>query len=204
MSDKQSASIDFFFDFASPYAYIAAPRLAALAEQHDRVLRWRPFLLWTVMKARNMPAPLENPAKAAYLTNDMARSARFFGMPYRFPKHFPTSAHLPCRAFYWAESLRPDLAPALAQRLFEAYFVRGIDPRDAEAVAAEAEALGFARGDCMTALRDETWKEALRQAGLAAEAAGVFGSPFVIIGEESFFGADRLPQIERWLAEGGF
>jgi 2-hydroxychromene-2-carboxylate isomerase len=204
MSDKNAGPIEFYFDFASPYAYIAAPRLIDLAQKHGRVLHWRPFLLWTVMKARNLPAPLDNAAKAAYLTNDMARSARFLGMPYVFPKHFPTSAHLPCRAFYWVESTRPDLAPALAQRLFEAYFVRGIDPRDAQAVAAEAEALGLSRSDCLAALQADAWKEALRQAGLAAEAAGVFGSPFVIIDGEAFFGADRLPQIERWLEEGGF
>lgn len=200
-----SAAIDFYCDFASPYAYFAAPRLSELARRHGRALRWRPILLWTVLQAQGIATPLASKARSDYLINDMARSARFYGMPYRFPSHFPTSTHLAARGYYWVEQTAPDRAAAYGMAMFEAYFVHDINPRDPEAVADAAAKAGINdRAGLLAAMQDDRWKAALKAAGDAATSAGVCGSPFTMIDGEGFFGADRLPQIERWLAENGF
>ncbi|RJF87223.1 2-hydroxychromene-2-carboxylate isomerase [Oleomonas cavernae] len=186
------APIEFFFDFASPYAYFAAQGLEEIAARHGRTVRWRPILLWTVLRSLGLPPPMESKAKGDYMRLDMDRSARFHGRRFRFPTNFPTSAHLPARAFYWLEAQDPEAAKAFARKAFTAFFVDDIDFKDAAAVA------GI--GVDETALKDEAATQALRAAGLEAESRGVYGSPFIFVDGEPFFGADRLPQIEWRLA----
>lgn len=186
--------IEFFFDFASPYAYFAADRLAQIAARHGRAVRWRPILLWTVLKTLGLPPPMETQAKGDYLHLDMARSARFHARPFRFPTHFPTSAHLPARAFYWLEARDQARAEAFIRQVFTAFFVDDIDLRDTGAVARLA-------GIEEAQLKDEAAARALREAGQEAGERGVHGSPFIFVDGEPFFGADRLPQIEWRLAQ---
>lgn len=188
--------IEFFFDFASPYAYFAAGKLEAIAARHGRALRWRPVLLWTVLRSLGLPPPMEHKAKGDYMRLDMERSARFHRSPFRFPTHFPTSAHLPARAFYWLDARDPERAVDFARRSFTAFFADDIDLKDAPAVARLA-------GIEESALKDEAASQALRDAGAEAGARGVYGSPFIFLDGEPFFGADRLPQIEWRLTSGG-
>ncbi|MBM3555098.1 MAG: 2-hydroxychromene-2-carboxylate isomerase [Alphaproteobacteria bacterium] len=196
--------IDFFFDFASPYAYFIAPRLSALAISHGRDLKWRPVLLWTVLQTMGLPAPMASTAKRDYLLHDMARSARFFGLDYRWPTHVPTSTHLFARALYWVTNDRPALAEPLAMAMFKGLFIRDVNPRDPAVVAEIGAGFGIDRDETLAAIEEPRWKTALKEAGEGAVAAGMCGSPFVVIDGEKFFGADRLPQIERWLEQGGF
>jgi 2-hydroxychromene-2-carboxylate isomerase len=193
------AAIDFYFDFASPYAWFAFRPLRALTRKHGRELKLRPMLLWAVLQQRGMPPPLEHAAKKDYLLHDMARSARYYGLPFRMPDAFPTSSHLPARLFLQLDENDATQAAAFAEAVFRAYFEDNIDLRNAETLIALAVALGIDAGWARTALVAEHGKQLLQAANANAVAAGVWGSPYIIVDGEAYFGADRLPQIEAQL-----
>jgi 2-hydroxychromene-2-carboxylate isomerase len=192
--------IEFYFDFASPYSYFMAGRLDAMARECGRDIIWRPLILWAVLKAHGLPAPLEHPVKKSYVLRDMERSARFYDLPFRLPARFPASSHLPACAFYWLQTVKPDAAKPFAHRVFQAYFVDDIDIGGADDIArCLADIAGIAEAAAQAALTDESAKAALQACVASAVAEGVWGVPYMVIGEEAFFGADRLAHIARHL-----
>ena len=198
--------IDFWFDFASPYGYFMSQKIDALAARHGRSVRWRPVLLFAVLRELALPAPLGNVIKRDYMRHDFERSARFLGVPYRMPAGFPVVTQHAARAFYLIDSLGvggPAMAARFARGVMRDYFVDGAPIGDIEWIAArvvrEAPALGDAP-QVVASLQSATAKAALAAAVDAAIAQRVFGSPFVVIDGEPFFGVDRLPQIEAMLA----
>lgn len=200
-----TAPIDFWFDYSSPYSYLLSERIDELAAQHGRTVRWRPILLGIVFRETgSAPLTQQFPAKAAYSRRDFARSARFLGLPYRHPDAFPVATQYAARVTLWLAANRPALTRPFGHACFRALFVDNRDISDLEVVTGLAGDLGVDRETVEAALRDPALKEELRTACSSALAAGVFGAPYVVIDGEPFFGADRLPQIERWLAEGSF
>ena len=102
-----AAAIDFYFDFSSPYGYLAATKIEALAAKHGRGVNWRPILLGAAMKVTGgMPLP-QIPLKGDYARRDFVRSAKFHGAPFRVPSSFPISTVPAVRAFYWAQGKDP-------------------------------------------------------------------------------------------------
>lgn len=194
------APIDFYFDFASPYAYFLADALDELARRHGRVVHWRPLMLWAVLKEHGMAPPLEHAVKRAYMLQDMDRSARHYGKAFRLPTSFPLSSHLPARVFYHLQAQDGALALRFARQVFSAYFTQEANIADATAIQDIGASCGVAREVIAAGLADGSAKETLRQVIAEAQARGVFGSPFVFIDGEAYFGADRLPQIEAALA----
>lgn len=198
-----SDSIDFFFDFGSPYSYFVSTRIDALAQRHGRKVVWRPVLLWAVLKAQGLPPPFEHPLKESYLRRDTERCARFYDLPFKLPSHFPASSHLPARAFCWLQLNAPASATPFAKRFFEAYFVEDVDISDAASVAGVMrDVAGLNEEAARSALSDIAAKNALQSSVALAAERGVWGVPFIVIDGEPFFGADRLPLIERKLASG--
>lgn len=192
--------VEFYFDFASPYSYFMAETLDALAREYGRDVVWRPMILWAVLKTHGLPAPLEYPVKKSYLLRDMERSARFHDLPFRLPTRFPASSHLPARAFYWLQAARPDAAKPFAHRVFQAYFVDDIDIGSVGEIArCLADVAGIGEDAAQVALTDERAKAALQACVASAVTKGVWGVPYVVIGEEAFFGADRLAHIAHHL-----
>jgi 2-hydroxychromene-2-carboxylate isomerase len=101
-----AAPIDFYFDFSSPYGYLASRRIDALAAAHGRKVTWRPMLLGVAFKATG-GAPLPSiPIKGVYAMRDFLRSARFYGIPYHQPTTFPVSTISAVRAFLLAAGSR--------------------------------------------------------------------------------------------------
>ncbi len=199
-----SAAIDFYFDFSSPYGYLASRRIEALAKAHGRTVNWRPILLGVAFKATG-GAPLPHvPLKGPYSMRDFLRSARFYGIPYQQPANFPISTIAAARAFYWLQGKDPAKAVELAKALFNAYFTEGFDISKPENVVQIATRLGVNGAELAAALNDPAIKEKTKQEVDAAVAKGVFGSPYIVVDGEPFWGADRFDQIERWLAKGPF
>lgn len=199
-------TIDFYFDFSSPYGYFAAEQIENLAAKHGATVNWHPILLGVIFKA-NGAAPAANPVKWDYAINDFNRSARFYGLPYRHPAPFPIATQHAARAFYWAATQDMERAKNLALALYRAYFVAGQDISSQETVLEIADASGWDRTALAAALASDEIKAALKTACETAIARRVYGSPFFLIGDEGFFGADRLPHVEAWLANfdrGGF
>lgn len=205
MADTGKTPIDFYFDFSSPYGYLLSERIDALAARFGRKVRWHPILLGIVFKATgSAPLTLQNPAKAAYSLLDFERSARFMGIPYRHPTKFPLATQNAARAYYWLHGEDCALARQFAHAAFRALFVDDCDISAPEAVVEIAADLGVDRSSLQTALQSQEIKERLKNEVDNALQLGVFGSPHVVIDGEAFFGADRLPQIEKWLETGGF
>lgn len=200
-----SAPIDFYFDFSSPYGYLLSEKIDALAAKYGRQVRWHPILLGVIFKATgSAPLTLQNPAKAAYSLLDFERSARFMGIPYRQPSKFPLATQNAARAYYWLDDEDCALARRFAHAVFRALYVDDRDISAPETVLEIAANLGVDRSLLETALQSPAIKARLKDEVDQAMQAGVFGSPYVVIDDQVFFGADRLPQIEKWLESGGF
>lgn len=200
--------IDFYFDFASPYGYFASLRVDALAAAHGRTVTWRPILLGAVFKVTGMKPNLEQPLRGEYLAHDVGRIARLTGAPFTFPDSAPVNGVAASRAFYWLADDHPEEAKRLARALYHAHFGEGRDIGPADTVAEIAVqslgSLGYDRAAVSAAMQDQTVKDRLRAETDGAVERGVFGSPFVIVDEEPFWGWDRLDMVERWLATGGW
>lgn len=197
--------IDFYFDFSSPYAYLISERIDELAARHERKVHWHPILLGIIFKATgSAPLTLQNPAKAAYSLVDFERSARFMGIPYRHPSQFPLATQAAARSYYWLHGQDCGLARRFAHAAFRALYVDDRDISAPDTVLDIAAGLGVDRAQLAAALQSPELKARLKNEVDQAMQVGVFGSPYVIIDGEGFFGADRLPQIEKWLETGGF
>ncbi len=199
-----AAPIEFYFDFSSPYGYVASVKIDAIAAKHGREVLWRPYLLGVPFKKAGIQPLVNVPMKAEYSLRDFARNARFHGVEYRHPTRFPTGTTAAVRAYYWIESTDAARAKAFAQALFRVYFIDDRDISDPETSVAVAATLGFAADTVRAALADEAVKNRTREIVDAAVAKGAFGSPFFFVDGEPFWGSDRLDQIERWIATGGW
>jgi 2-hydroxychromene-2-carboxylate isomerase len=196
--------IDFYFDFSSPYGYFASARIDGIAVRHGREVVWRPILLGAIFKLTGQQPLPTIPLKGSYARHDLARSARLFGVPFKLPTQFPVAGQAPSRAFYWVGDRDRVLARKLAQALYRAYFVEDRDISSPEITANVAAKLGVDRAELLAALNDPAVKERLKTEVDAAIERGVFGSPYVVIDGEPFWGADRLDQVDRWLTTGGW
>ena len=196
--------IDFYFDFSSPYGYFASEKIDDLAAKHGRAAIWRPFLLGVAFKTTG-GAPLPSiPMKGAYSLRDMIRTAKYYGVPYRHPTVFPISSVSPCRAFYWLEAQEPGRAKNLARALYRAYFVDDVDISDADNTVTVCAKFGLKSDAVRTGIGDQAIKDRTRTEVDKAIARGAFGSPFIVVDGEPFWGSDRLDQIDKWLATGGW
>ncbi len=199
-----SSPIEFYFDFSSPYGYLASEKIDDLAARHGRKVKWRPILLGVVFKQTG-GAPLTTlPLKGEYSLHDFSRSARFLDVPYTHPETFPINTMHAARAYYWLHDNDCETARAFAHSVYRAYFRDGRDIADVAVVLELATRHGADRATLAEALNSAALKERLKAECDAALAKGVFGSPYISVDGEPFFGADRLPQIDRWLATGGF
>lgn len=196
--------IDFYFDFASPYGYLAHARIDAIAAKHGREARWHPFLIGAVFKVEGTQPLTGYAMKGPYAVRDMERSARLLAMPFRLPPGFPHGTVAAGRTFYWLQDTEADRAKPFAQAFYRAYFGEGRDVSGAEATVEVAAGVGVDRARLNEALQQPAVKDRLRAETEAAMQRGVFGSPFVIADGEPFWGADRLDQVDLWLQRGGW
>jgi 2-hydroxychromene-2-carboxylate isomerase len=205
--EKESAvadPIDFYFDFSSPYGYLASEKIDALAAKFGRKVRWHPILLGAIFKATGAVPLSEAPLKGEYSLRDFARSARFMGIAYQAPASFPIATQHAARAYYCLHGQDCGIARQFAHAAYRAYFADGRDISGLDMVLELATAVGADREALASALAGQELKDRLKAEIDDALKKGVFGSPYIVVDGEPFMGADRLPQIERWLETGGF
>lgn len=198
------APIDFWFDFSSPYGYIASEQVEAVAARHGRGVRWHPILLGPIFKAIGTAPLVTLPIKGDYSRHDFARMARYHQVPFRMPEKFPVGTQAAVRAFYLLDDRDAVLARDFARRVYRGYFAEGRDVGDPAVVLAIAGEAGADAGPLAEALKGDAIKERAKAEVEAAMKAGVFGSPHFIVDGEPFWGADRLPLLEEWLRTGGW
>jgi 2-hydroxychromene-2-carboxylate isomerase len=193
------AQLEFFYDFVSPYSYLASTRVEREVAQVGGTVRFRPFLLGGVFVATGNKAPVEVAAKARHLPTDLGRWAKRLGVPFAWPARFPTSTVL---------ALRTALAAEKAGRLVEfthaayrAYWAEGQDLSDAAVVARVADQAGLP-GTSLVA-EAPGFKDLLKAQTQEAVDRGAFGAPCFFVGQEMFLGNDRLDFALEALAAAG-
>jgi 2-hydroxychromene-2-carboxylate isomerase len=199
-----AAPIDFYFDFSSPYGYLASHKIDGLAAKYGREVAWRPYLLGVALKVTGQQPLPSIPLKGDYAARDFLRSARFHGVPYRHPSTFPIASIAPTRAFYWLAAQDPKRAKELARALYAAYFLEDVDISNVENTIAVAAKTGLAADTVRAGINDQATKDLTKAAVDKALSIGAFGSPYIVVDGEPFWGVDRFDQIEKWLATGGF
>src|SRR2546430_9989418 len=187
------APIEFWFDFASGYAYFGALEIEALAERHGRTVAWRPFTLGAAFKVTGAQGLSRTPLKRDYARRDWQRLARLKGVPFRLPENHPRTGLPAIRAFYHLERTDAHAAAALAKRIIVGYFENGLDTDDPNAIAAAAAPLGIDRDMILAGIADPEVKIIARQQGERAAARGVVGSPLVFVDRGALCGRDPLP-----------
>lgn len=187
-------------DFISPYGYFASLRVEALAARHGRTVVWHPMLLGVaVLKVMGLKPLMETPLKGDYVERDVRRYAREHGVPMQRQPRDAVMNPLACgRALAWVNRHQPERAGEVVHAIYRAYWGEGRDlstPVSLEPVVGATIAQASAGEEAAALLRAEVD---------ASIAAGIFGSPTLVIDGEPFWGVDKLEQAERWLATGGW
>ena len=197
-------AIDFYFDFSSPYGYLAAEMIEALGQRVNRAVNWHPILLGVVFKSTGGQPLTMAPMKGPYSENDFRRSAAFYGIPYRAPSVFPIATQNPARAVLWMQEKHPAHAKKFTLELYRAFFRGDRDISKLDVIGDIAAGLGYSADEVVAATQSDDIKSKLKTKVEAAIAKGIFGSPFFIVDGESFWGADRLPMLEAWITKGAW
>lgn len=183
--------IEFYFDVVSPAAYIAHRRLPAVAERIGATVAYRPMLLGGVLQASGNPGPLTVPAKLRYNRIDFERTARHYGIPLTFGEHFPVNTLPLMRGAIVAEE--EGFLEAYLDAVFRAIFAEGLNMSDPQVVSAMLDtAPGIDALKIADRIQEPAVKDALKSRTQAAVDRGVFGAPTFFVGDEMFFGQDRL------------
>lgn len=190
-------TLEIYWDFSSPFAYLGATQAKALAERTGATLVWRPMLLGGLFKAigqEMVPMHTWSDAKRRYYLEDMSRWAEFWGVPLSFPAVFPVNSIKALRSYL---ALPDDRRDAFRDAVFHAYWADGKDISD-DAVLAEI--LGDDAAAVLARAQDPAVKQALVDATKRAESEGVFGAPtWVVDGTDLYWGQDRIALVERAL-----
>lgn len=202
---ERRSGIEFFFDFMSPYGWIAAEQVGALARQAGREVDWVPFLLKaTVVEAMGLKPVLDTPLKGAYALHDCRRLARLHGLSISAAARFTFSPLLPARAAFHLKHADPARMESFVLALYRRHWRDAGDISRPDEVLSVAQEVGLDTGALAEALEDPGVKAGFRRSVEDTIARGVFGSPTVIVDGEPFWGADRLDQVALWLRTGGW
>lgn len=197
-------AIDFYFDFSSPYGYLASCFIDDIAARHGRDVSWHPILLGPVFQQSGNSPLVSQPLKGAYAIRDFPRTARYLKVPFVMPSPFPIATVAAARAFYWLHDRDPIAAKALARQLFARFYAEGRDIGAVEAVLDVAASVGVDAQLLALQLTEQAVKDRLKREVDSAIERGVCGSPFFIVDGEPFWGSDRLAHVEEWLRTGGW
>ena len=191
-------TLEFFFELSSPYSFLAATQAHALAERTGATIVWKPFLLGAIFKAHGASLPASNPYKARYMFQDLARWSERYGVTFNFPSRFPINAVKGHRAALAARLQGGDEAlERMALAAYHAYWRDDRDIADPEVLGDISAEIGLDRDALLEAMVSQEIKDELRAYTDDALARGVFGAPTFFLGEQMFWGNDRLDFVEQ-------
>jgi 2-hydroxychromene-2-carboxylate isomerase len=171
--------------------------LPGLCKRTGATVNYKPMLLGGVFKVIGNTAPVTIPAKWAWFQRDFERYARHYGVPYMLNPHFIFSTVNAMRGAFWA--LSEGQIETYNRAMFTAAWAEGKDLSSAEVLSEVLSTAGFDAAMVMEAMAQPQNKAALIEASEAAAARGVFGAPTFFVGDELFFGQDRLEWVEKAL-----
>lgn len=194
-----TTSVDFYFDLVSPTAFLAYHRLRQLQEQYDLELVCKPMLLGGVFKSTGNTTPIAIPAKGKYMLEaDIPRFSRRYAVDLNFNPHFPLNSLTMMRGAVAAQRL--GCADAFIEAGFKAMWQQGKDLADPAVIVEVLAAAGLDGEAILEATQDPEVKAGLIANTEEAVARGAFGAPTMFVGDEMFFGQDRIDFIEELLA----
>jgi 2-hydroxychromene-2-carboxylate isomerase len=191
--------VDFFFDFVSPYTYLAQTQLPALKERTGARFRLWPMHLLNLMKqVGNVPTTVLCANKLKYATRDIGRWVSRYGVPFQLNQHvFKGDTALALRGALVAQ--KQGVEDAYNRALFNAFWSEGLDVNDRAVLAGRLDAAGLDGKAILKTADEPSYREQLEKNTALAAERGVFGSPTFIIGDDLFFGNDRLAFLEEHL-----
>jgi 2-hydroxychromene-2-carboxylate isomerase len=197
MTDK---TIEFHFDFGSPTTYLAHTQLPRIAREAGARLVYHPMLLGGVFKATGNASPVSVPAKGRWMGQDIARWARRWGVPFTFNPHFPINTLPLMRGAVGLQMHQPQDFVRYVDAVFHAMWVAPRNLGDAAELAAVLAGAGLDVTAFQALVNDAEVKARLVANTEASVARGVFGAPTCFVGDQMFFGQDRLDFVREALA----
>lgn len=194
-------TVEFYFDLGSPTTYLAHTQLAKICADTQSELIYIPMLLGGVFKATGNASPAVIPAKGRYMFQDLDRFAKRYGVQLRFNPHFPINTLILMRAVTGIQLHQPQRFAEFVDCLFRALWVEGRNLNDPQTIAAVMTENGFDPEEVLALSNDESVKAKLKENTEAAIKRGVFGAPSMFIGDQLFFGQDRLDFVEEALRQ---
>jgi len=189
--------LEYFFDYVSPFAYLADTQLPALLERTGAEIVYRPFFLGGVMQASKNSPPINVPNKGRYMFTEIERWSRRYGVPANPNPHFPVNTLQAMRAAIAALD-EPRFA-AFHRAMFRGVWVDGQNLGDAAVLQTAIDAAGLDAAALLARTADPAVKDALRRNSEEAVERGAFGAPTFFVGDEMFWGNDRLDFVEQAL-----
>jgi 2-hydroxychromene-2-carboxylate isomerase len=198
-------SVEFYYDLVSPYSYLAYGQVGRICEESGAELVLRPMLLGGVHKAVGLQAPIEIKPKASYQARDIRRWAKYYGLPLQFPEPFPFRTLKTMRAAMFLQE-REELE-AFTREAFTLYWEEGGAPGGLQEtdedgpISSVARRTGVDPEEMLSEATSPEAKQALKVATSEAVERGVFGAPAFFVGDEMFWGNDRLHFVEAALQQ---
>lgn len=190
--------IEFWYDFASTYSYLSVMRITALAQVHDIRIEWRPFLLGAIFARQGWSTSPFNlyPAKGRNMMRDLERLAQERGLGFRMPDPFPQNSLLAARV--GTVGVEEGWIADFTRGVFQAEFATGAQISDPQVLAGVLEDIHLDAKRILAAAQSSETKDALRRRTDEAIAKDIYGAPSFVVGQELFWGDDRLEQALRW------
>lgn len=189
--------VEFYYDFGSPYSYLASTQIERICDKYDADLDLKPFLLGGVYKETGNRAPLEVPNKKAYMIKDVVEWARYYGVKLNFPDLFPLNSVKPMRGALVAKEKTK--IRDYTRKLFELYWIYGKDLSQDEVLKDAVSELGIDSAWFLQRIGEQDIKDRLRDETNEAVKRGAFGAPTIYMGDRMFWGNDRLIFVEEYL-----
>lgn len=192
-------TVEFYFDLGSPYSYLAYYRLLQMAEQQEIQIVYKPILLGGVFKATGNRSPIEIPVKGVYSILDMQRWAEYYQIPMQMNPHFPMNTLTLMRILTGVQLLYLEKFEQVLKLLFDAMFGTPQNLNEPTVLAEVLEPSGFSVEDIMSMVQSEVVKQKLITETELAIQRGLFGAPTFFVGDEMYWGQDRLHFVEQAL-----
>lgn len=192
-------AVEFYFDVGSPAAYLAWTQLPKIVQQAGCEIEYRPFLLGGVFQATGNRSPMEVPAKGQYMQDDLQRFAKRYGVPFRHNPHFPINTLTLMRGALGLQMREPRRMVPYVDAVYRAIWVDGKNMNDPATVAGVLQQAGFDPDKLLALAQDPAVKDELKVVTQEAVARGAFGAPTFFVGDQMFWGQDRLDFVKEAL-----
>lgn len=195
-----SKTVEFFFDVGSPASYLAWTQLPSICQHAGAELAYKPMLLGGVFQATGNASPAAVPVKGQYVSRDYQRFARRYGITLVNNPHFPVNTLLLMRAVIGVQLREPARLQDFLKAVFTGLWIDALNLNDPQLTAKVLVDGGFNPQEIIALTNDADVKAALRANTDEAVSRGVFGAPTMFVGDEMYFGQDRLDFVREALA----